>query len=589
MAYTILVKRGTTASFAALNRVYSNGEILAELGVDGLYRLKIGDGVTAYNSIAYVVGGEGSGSAPGFGTIAVPGQSNVVADSPGDTATLIGSSGIALTTSAGTDTLTFAPEYGNTANTICQGNDARLAGGGTVAAHATSHRAGGTDTIKLDALAAPDDITTLNSTSSAHGLLPKLSGNASQVFLGNGTWGSAGATSTLAAGIVSVTEYGALGNSTGSGSTGADDTDAFQDAVATCIANGKALFIPPGIYRLTEPITLTSRILIFGVGCAPYLAGITGSAGTGSWLYFAHTGIGIFVGDQGGAITSGVVLRDFGTRRAQPAPAPGWVPTEHDFDISLWNTDVIIQNVVLWNATRGVRLQKGNAGRVCIDNLRGHVFRYGIVIEESYDVPRITNVHFWPFWWNDFSYIHTYTRANLVGILVYRSDGLFINNLFVIFARAALQFSTNAYGSHLRGLYTNIYADLSAHGILIGAEVAGNLTFQASNVVCFGAWPEDTTGVPIRVSGSNCRIDLGIVEASNAPLFAILVEGTGNKVSIGHLRSDGWNKTSGGFAAVYVGAGNTVTFGREPTLENGNGGAVKSGAGSATKPSVVSL
>lgn len=40
-------------------------------------------------------------------------------------------------------------------------------------AHATSHQAGGADPIALDTLAAPTDITTLNASTSAHGLLVK--------------------------------------------------------------------------------------------------------------------------------------------------------------------------------------------------------------------------------------------------------------------------------------------------------------------------------------------------------------------------------------------------------------------------------
>lgn len=58
-------------------------------------------------------------------------------------------------------------------------------------AHAAAHKSGGGDTIKLDELAAPTDVTTLNASAAAHGLLPKLSGDAAQVFKGDGTWGNA--------------------------------------------------------------------------------------------------------------------------------------------------------------------------------------------------------------------------------------------------------------------------------------------------------------------------------------------------------------------------------------------------------------
>ena len=59
-------------------------------------------------------------------------------------------------------------------------------------AHATSHKSGGSDSIKLDELAAPTDVTTLDSSVAAHGLLPKLSGWGTDALNGDGTWGSGG-------------------------------------------------------------------------------------------------------------------------------------------------------------------------------------------------------------------------------------------------------------------------------------------------------------------------------------------------------------------------------------------------------------
>jgi len=55
-------------------------------------------------------------------------------------------------------------------------------------AHHTTHEAGGTDPIQLDNLAGPDDNVDLNASTTAHGLLPKLTGNASQYLDGSGGW-----------------------------------------------------------------------------------------------------------------------------------------------------------------------------------------------------------------------------------------------------------------------------------------------------------------------------------------------------------------------------------------------------------------
>jgi hypothetical protein len=66
----------------------------------------------------------------------------------------------------------------------------------TVNTHATRHQSGGADAIKLDDLAAPDDNTDLNASVSAHGLLPKLSGTATQYLSGVGTWTTPSSTDT---------------------------------------------------------------------------------------------------------------------------------------------------------------------------------------------------------------------------------------------------------------------------------------------------------------------------------------------------------------------------------------------------------
>lgn len=54
--------------------------------------------------------------------------------------------------------------------------------------HKTSHQSGGSDAIKLDDLSAPDDNTDLNASTSAHGLLKKLSNNAAEFMNGVGAW-----------------------------------------------------------------------------------------------------------------------------------------------------------------------------------------------------------------------------------------------------------------------------------------------------------------------------------------------------------------------------------------------------------------
>lgn len=59
---------------------------------------------------------------------------------------------------------------------------------GSLVAHATQHKSGGSDPIKLDELAAPTDVTTLDVSTSKHGLCPKLPNDSAKYLNGQGSF-----------------------------------------------------------------------------------------------------------------------------------------------------------------------------------------------------------------------------------------------------------------------------------------------------------------------------------------------------------------------------------------------------------------
>lgn len=61
-------------------------------------------------------------------------------------------------------------------------------GSSEFASHAARHKSAGADPIRLDELAAPTDVTTLNASTTAHGLLAKLSNVVTQFLNGQGSW-----------------------------------------------------------------------------------------------------------------------------------------------------------------------------------------------------------------------------------------------------------------------------------------------------------------------------------------------------------------------------------------------------------------
>jgi hypothetical protein len=81
---------------------------------------------------------------------------------------------------------------------------AQFGAGGAPAAHATSHQSGGSDPIKLDDLAAPDDNTDLNVSTSAHGLAPKAPNDSTKYLDGTGAYSVPGGGSSTGGAVFAV-------------------------------------------------------------------------------------------------------------------------------------------------------------------------------------------------------------------------------------------------------------------------------------------------------------------------------------------------------------------------------------------------
>lgn len=86
-------------------------------------------------------------AAMGFHQVNVAGQGSLVADADGQTLTLEGCTGLAITTDSETDTLTLTLQFGSGSGQVCEGNDPRLADARAPLAHAASHAPDGSDPV----------------------------------------------------------------------------------------------------------------------------------------------------------------------------------------------------------------------------------------------------------------------------------------------------------------------------------------------------------------------------------------------------------------------------------------------------------
>lgn len=358
--------------------------------------------------------------------------------------------------------------------------------------------------------------------------------------------------------IPTVKHFGAKGD----GST--DDTAAFQNAINTVVSTTYGLFIPSGVYRLTSTLLVSSALRLHGTGGSPYITN-TGNRGLGSWLFFDHTGKGISV--DGTGMLSGVMFEKLGTFRTQPTPTVGWTPTAHDFDISIDNADVTIDDVILLNPTKGIKLFNTQAGRVTIKRLRGQPLQIGIDLDECYDLPQISNVHFWPYW-QDNPNVHAYTLGNLDAIFLRRVDNPQLLNLFTIFARAGVRITQSAAGTVSKLLLANADFDRGAYGIWVDSTVTGITSSKISNVSAYGE-----TGLAgskgLFIQGSNVILSLDNCSFDNSNQNAIRLEGSGNFVGVGNLTVNSYDQSLAGFAAFECTGASTIQFAQPPRVVAG--------------------
>lgn len=374
---------------------------------------------------------------------------------------------------------------------------------------------------------------------------------------------------------ISIKDFGAVGNGT------ADDTAAIQAAITAANASGKVVYIPAGIYRTTATLSITKGIRITGDGASPYNPQI-GTVGGGSWLHFDHSGSGIYV-LQTGNFTSGVRLDNFGTRRTQPAPAPGWTPTVYDYDIIVDNSDVDISDFVLLNPARGIRLINGNAGRLMINRLRGQPLMTGIRIEECFDVVHFNQIHFWPFWQID-SRVTDYTLVNSNAFEFFRCDNPLLSNIFTILYKAGIYIGQGTTGTVSKMHLVNGDFDAGIYGIHLAAGTNG-VTGQFSNITS-----EPKPGIAntygIFIEGTNALLDFGSVGLNNTRNNAIRVNGTNNELRFSSLTVKGYDLGVQNFPAVEALNTNIIRFAQTPYITGGGGtgGRFAEGTGTIYSP-----
>ena len=241
--------------------------------------------------------------------------------------------------------------------------------------------------------------------------------------------------------------YGAKGDGM------ADDTAAIQSALNDAAAGGGGIvFLPQGDYLILSQLLVPAQTTLSGIGRAP--AAFTPHRGT-TLLAVAGAGStsGVpFITLQGNNSTlEGVTIY-------YPKQVLTNSPIRYPWAIrGGGGENVTVQNVLLANPYLGVDLATHPSARHLVRGVYGQPLLAGIAVDQCYDIGRIMDIHFWPFWTQD-ARVLAFQSANAVSFDFMRTDWEVVQDIFSWGYNIGARFRASTNGA-MNGQMNNINFD----------------------------------------------------------------------------------------------------------------------------------
>lgn len=278
-----------------------------------------------------------------------------------------------------------------------------------------------------------------------------------------------------------------------------DDLRAIQSALDTAGRKGGGIvFLPAGNYLVSGHLRIPAGTTLSGIARAPQLY----DPKTPGSTLLAVEGEGQpngtpFITMEGpNSILDGITVFYPNQKISEKPLAYPWTIRSGE------KSNLSLINVLLVNPYQGVDFSTVGSGRHYIRGLYGQPLYRGLQVDKCYDVGRIHDVHFWPFWTLD-KKILDFQIANATAFIFQRTDWEMVEGVFCWGYRNGIEFSASADGA-MNGQLTNVGLD----------------------AVDVGIWIKDTQGPGISISNLSVANDnngrehiaiLGSPGISNSP------------------------------------------------------------------------
>jgi hypothetical protein len=211
----------------------------------------------------------------------------------------------------------------------------------------------------------------------------------------------------------------------------------------------------------------------------------------------------------------------------------------------------------LVNPYQGVDFGTHHSGRHLIRDLYGQPLRRGIFVDQCYDVGRIEDVHFWPFWnWKAETGICDWMSKHSEAFIFGRTDWEYVFNTFCYGYKTGYKFIHTKEGS-MNGNLVGIGADGSVNAIVVEQSAPYGLLITNGEFVSFAG--EHPTEVVVKDTNQ------GVIQFQNCSFWGGAdriadIAGTGS-VTFSTCNFRQWDRAAKGLAAIECGGGNLIVTG----------------------------